>query len=363
MSLFEVSVLPLSAVEPHPNADRLSLAVVGGFRAVIAKGSLAAGDTVAYFPTDSVFPADVAEALGVGGYLVGKEKNRVKAIRLRGVLSEGIVLPMQRVLEVLAARGITHAPGAEQWEDGLAEALGITKYEEPIPVGMAGRARPWPSFLPKYDVENIKRPEFAHALHPGEAVVVTEKRHGTNCAVALGPDLDPEEPAYVCSRGLALVESLDNLYWIAARRAGLIEKLSRLRDDLVAAGREVQNLSVHGEVLGCQDLRYGATMQEPRFEAFDLRLNGEWLSWGEFAAITERYDIPRVPTLYTGPFEYALLESLAEGVATGMGPEGHIREGVVVRPQVERHDPVLGRVQLKYVSAAYLTRAGGTEMR
>jgi RNA ligase (TIGR02306 family) len=358
MSLFTVPVLPLSAIEPHPNADRLDLAVVGGFRAVIAKGSLRVGDLVAYFPTDSVFPADIAEALGVGGYLVGKAKDRVKAIRLRGILSEGIVLPIQRVRDVLADRGILVMDEGT----GLAQALGITKYEEPIPVEMSGKARSWPSFLPKYDIENIKRPEFAEILQPGEPVVITEKRHGTNCAIAIGPDLEPGEPAYVCSRGQALIESAENLYWLAVRRHELIEKLTAIREGMLAAGRPVQHLSLHGEVLGCQDLRYGATMSEPRFEAFDLRINGEWVSWSEFEALTDTHGIPRVPTLYVGPFDYARLEEVAEGIAVGMGDDGHIREGAVVRPQVERRDAVLGRVQLKYISGAYLTRASGTEM-
>jgi RNA ligase (TIGR02306 family) len=243
----------------------------------------------------------------------------------------------------------------------LAPALGIAKYEEPIPVSMQGQARSWPSFLPKYDIENVKRPEFRHVLTEGEAVVLTEKRHGTNIAVAFGPGLGEGERAYVCSRGLALLEAEGNLYWRTAAQHGLVEKLAQVKAQFEAEGVTVETISLHGESLGCQDLLYGASTQAPGFEAFDLRVNGRWVDFPEFVQRCALAGIPTVPVLYEGPYAYDLLDGYAEGTATG---HRHLREGVVIRPVRERNDPALGRVQLKYVSGSYLTRGGkATEMR
>jgi len=192
-------------------------------------------------------------------------------------------------------------------------------------------------------------------------VVLTEKRHGTNIAIAIGPGLDEGERAFVCSRGLALRESASNLYWLTVRRYRLIERLEAVKAQFELEGVAVKAISLHGESLGCQDLAYGSTMKEPGFEAFDLRVNERWVDYPEFRERCAVAGIPTVPVLYQGPYSYEILDGYAEGQATG---HSHIREGVVVRPVIERRDDVLGRVQLKYVSGSYLTRGGkATELR
>lgn len=55
MAKFVVEVLPLTNVEPHPNADRLDLAVVGNFRVIVEKGAYRPNDLVAYIPEGRCF--------------------------------------------------------------------------------------------------------------------------------------------------------------------------------------------------------------------------------------------------------------------------------------------------------------------
>jgi RNA ligase (TIGR02306 family) len=158
-----------------------------------------------------------------------------------------------------------------------------------------------------------------------------------------------------------LLEDEGNLYWRTAIQHGLIEKVGDLQAQYAAEGVIVETISLHGESLGCQDLRYGATTQAPGFKAFDLRVNGRWVDFPEFQQRCARVGISTVPVLYEGPYAYDLLDGYAEGVATG---QAHLREGVVIRPVRERQDVILGRVQLKYVSGSYLTRGGkATELR
>lgn len=101
MSQFAVEVVVLDDVVPHPNADALDLAVIGGYRAVVKKGVFKKGDSVVYIPEDALVPEDILEHIGLTGRLAGKQKNRVKAIRLRGELSQGIVVRLKDFADLL----------------------------------------------------------------------------------------------------------------------------------------------------------------------------------------------------------------------------------------------------------------------
>jgi hypothetical protein len=62
-------------------------------------------------------------------------------------------------------------------------------------------------------------------------------------------------------------------------------------------------------------------------------------------------DVETVPILYKGPYSLDKIKELSKGKAFS---GTHIREGVVVKPVVERTDPRVGRVVLKYLSDDYL---------
>lgn len=354
MSLFEVKFRTIDNVERHPNADALDLAVIGGYKAVVKRDEFVAGDTALYIPDDTLFEdISIAECLGIAPYLTGKQKNRVKPVRLRGELSQGIVVPIAKITDCLTKLGapsdVISAMISEK--ANIAAALKTIKYEEPIPIHMAGKIRPWPGFLCKYDVENIKRPESMLAMIEGEEVVVTEKLHGTNMSVATEDGMQ----IFVCSRNNALEADETNVYWRAARQYNLVEKIEKLFNELM-----VQNISLHGEVVGVQDLKYGFNGGNVGFFAFDIRANGEFLPFVEFERLCTKFEIPMVPILYRGPYSYNTIAELAAG-KTALG-NNHIREGVVARPIVERYVVGAGRVQFKFINEDYLTRKGGTEM-
>ena len=72
--------------------------------------------------------------------------------------------------------------------------------------------------------------------------------------------------------------------------------------------------------------------------------------------------LPLVPRLWAGPFDVATVLALAQGTETVSGRGLHLREGVVVRPAVERFSAELGgRTIAKVVRDAYLTRKGAAE--
>lgn len=362
MSTFEVKIREITRLLNHPNADRLELAGIGGYLSVVQKGIHKNGDMIVYVPEDSVFTdMTIPTALGIDTYLTGKEKNRVKSMRLRGCLSQGIVLPWRVVAAVLYEKGLESELENYYVGKDVAEKLGIVKYEEPIPIEMAGEARPWPTFVRKYDIENIKRPESLAAielLEVGQEVVLTEKLHGTNVTVAIGPGLEENENAFVCSRGYALKESDANVYWRAVRENNLVDALYAILKRLGPFSAP-QSISLHGEVIGVQDLKYGYNRGKVGFRAFDITIDGQFVEYDTFKQLCDVAGIARVPELYRGHYDYNVLNKLAHGKST-IEPT-HIREGGVMRPTKEYYTDDRERVCFKFISEDYLGRTGGTE--
>ena len=161
MSTFTV-IVERVLIYCHPQADRLEIAQVGDYQSVVGKGTFQTNDLVAYIPEQALVPQNLLAEMGLEGRLAGKDKNRVKAVRLRGVVSQGLCYPAR-----------------EEWQEGadVTEALGITKWEPPIPTHLAGEVfNAGQNRTLKYDIENYRR--FPDVLQDGEPVVFTEKLHG-----------------------------------------------------------------------------------------------------------------------------------------------------------------------------------------
>jgi RNA ligase (TIGR02306 family) len=358
MASFEVKAYQLQTIEEHPNADALELAVIGGYRSCVPIGQYKPGDVALYIPEAALIPEPLLRELGLapepGELREGKpigplasKGNRVKAIRLRGIVSQGIVC----------------RPKGLQLELGVdyAEQLGITKYEPPVPIDMAGQVYPADGLTSYTDIENVKR--YPDVLVEGEQVVLSEKIHGS-CAVIHfdGEQLHASSKGFA-AQGLAIEDTKDesgrsrNLYWRGTKAEGLDEKLPMIANELGA-----KSITLYGEVGPCQDLRYGAEKDGSAIwlRAFDLKADGEYVDYTRFVEIMAEHDIDTAPVLYVGPYSDAVLAQHTDG-STVFGNGVHIREGVIVKPVTERYDLEAGRVILKSISDAYLLRKGGTE--
>lgn len=354
VSTFTVTAERL-VIEEHPDADALELARVGGYRAVVAKGSYTTGEYAVYIPEQAVLPEELIEELGLVGRLAGAGRNRVKAVRLRGALSQGLVCRPSALADV----DLEQAAAAGRDFSG---ELGITKWVPHVPVHMSGEVEPCGQMLPWVDVENIKR--HPDVLTLGEQIVVTEKVHGTSLLCGVADD----GTRWVTSKGhgssrRSLVEDPDNLYWRAVADHGLLELAEALGGELGAT-----RVGLHGEVYGqgVQDLSYGGQRNEVGFVCFDVSYDtGDGVQrWVDAAALAEVVAgrVPCAPVLYAGPYSPEVIAGLVDGVETVSGQGAHLREGVVIRTATERFDDRLGgRAILKAVSEDYLTRSGGTE--
>jgi RNA ligase (TIGR02306 family) len=383
MSSFAVT-LERVTVRPHPNADRLELARVGLFDAVVGKDDFKTGDVVFYIPEQAILPENLISTLNLDGKLAGPQKNRIKAVKLRGALSQGIVAKLD-ILNIFpehdhyenivnALMDIRHGVSSDY---DFAPALGVEKWEPEIPAHMSGQVESGAQLLSWVDIENIKR--YPDVFSEGELVWVTEKIHGT-CLLAT-VELAKENDTYaiqnvsVSSKGLAekhlaLTEDENNLYWRAVNGYPVRELALEIADYF--SNFNVKSVGVYGEVYGSgvQDLSYGVkgNTGKPGFAVFDARVKladgtDFWVNSGIIhgdSVLTT--DIPKVPTLFVGPYNIAEIAEIASGKEQVSGTEANLREGVVIRPVEEGYsEAVNGRKIAKFVTEEYLTRKGGTE--
>src|SRR4051794_15420603 len=198
------SIQAVNAVEPISNADAIEKIRVLGWWVVVKKGEHRPGDKVVHCEIDSLLPErpefeflrassfKPAQTDAVGGPVL-PAGFRIKTIKLRGQVSQGICFP----LSMLPA----DAPSEEGAD--VSEFLGVLKWEPPIPVGMGGEVKGgFPGFLPKTDETRVQVLEPALQRHRGKTFYVTEKLDGTSFTAFLR-----QREFGICSRNLWMDET------------------------------------------------------------------------------------------------------------------------------------------------------------
>jgi RNA ligase (TIGR02306 family) len=327
----------------HSGAERLELCKVGTFQLVVQKGLYQEGDIIIVAPEKSLLPPDLAlryvnSETGIS-YLHGAEKNRVGTIRLRGEVSQGVIIPNT---------GFEHLP----FDEDISQALGITFYEPPIPTHLAGEVE---SLLSKtsahftqHDVEQfgIYQSEFV----AGEPVLVTEKLHGSQGVYYRNSSLEWVVTSKgLAQKGLGLKQNAGNAYWTAAKNIGLLEAVNTIFPD-----GEVQ---VFGEVLPIQK-GFGYGQLKLTLKIFKVARDGAVLP---HAALPQWFKDNFVPVLYAGGFDLGQILPLKDGLETVSGKGIHIREGVVLTPAVPRLNADNHDLAVKLISEKYAKKETGEE--
>lgn len=318
-------VIRLGPPSRHENADTLEIFRVFGWSVISKMGTWKEGDLAAYVVPDSLVDTTRPEF----SFLKPRPNStghRIKAIRMRGVYSQGLLVP---------------PPAGAVEGDDVAEQLGIRRYNPPEPLSSGGDNEKPPSGLaPCYDLESFQR-YAATVLTEGEPIVVTEKIHGANARYTVR-----DGRLYCGSRTAWKLEDEKSIWWKAAKKYPNLTALLAANPGFVA----------YGEVFGqVQDLKYGRTGVDLMF--FDLmRPDGTFLNARDAYAIFMEYGVPMVPALEITTFDREKCLALAEGPSMVEGAK-HLREGCVIRPVQERVHPDFGRVVLKIVGNGYLERS------
>ncbi len=377
-------------IKEHPDADALEIAQIRGYQSIVRKGQFQDGDLVAYISEQSVIPEWLVKKLNLWdneknkGKLAGPNGNRVKPVKLRGVLSQGILYKLEHLYD--------HHDDKAYWGlileddstievnlgDDVTDTLGIVKWEPPIPTQMAGEVVNLYGKTLKYDIENIKNyPNIAQALIDLQIPVhITEKLHGTWCCFGVYPtDIHDEIPYKrviitskgLSGKGLAFKDNdvnVNNLYMKTFKQLFDDDMFFNTLDALVNS--ESGPMFFVGEIFGTgvQDLTYGLKTSEFRvFDIYDGQPErGRYLKPYEVKLTINRMLLPfkAVPSLYEGVLTWDIIRELTDGKDNITG--SNIREGIVIRTlDEELVNDKIGRVILKSVSDDYLNRKNATE--
>lgn len=213
---------------------------------------------------------------------------------------------------------------------------------------MVGDAEPNHPLFERYtDSENLRH--FPDVMQAGEAVIVTEKLHGTNVRIG-----SIAGTMLAGSHGLQrkrpeVEDCATHTSWFPATREPVVALLDALKE-------QHRQVMLFGEVYGSrlQKRDYGQK-RGLGFVAFDLYVDGKYLDYDAFTALCGTYGVAIAPELGRGPSSLAFVRGLSSGPTTLPGT--HIREGVVVKPARERYDAQVGRVVFTYLNDDYLLNA------
>jgi RNA ligase (TIGR02306 family) len=313
-----VSVRKITNITPIEGADKIELATIDAWKVVVAKDvNHKVGDMVIYCEIDSFLPIkEEFEFLRKSSYKKmsdGTEGFRLKTIKLRGQVSQGLILPMS-VVEYTNV----------QFEVGMdvTNLLGVTKYEPPIPAELAGKVKGlFPSFLRKTDEERIQNltKEYENYKSLGRKFYVTEKLDGSSATFYFRDGVFG-----VCSRNLELLETEGNTFWKVARELDLENKMKSLG----------KNISIQSELIGesVQGNPYKIKGQTIRcFNLFNIDTQ-EYSSLTDFKDTVEMLGLKTVPVLDTN---FKLPDTIDELLKFADSKSelntNYDREGIVIR--------------------------------
>jgi len=331
-----VTIQEILDIRSIPKADNIECAVIKGWDVVVEKNKFKKGDKGLYFEVDSFLPIlPEFEFLRKSCYrkmFTGQEGFRIKTIKLKGQLSQGLLFPLPE--------------DKTKWEQTLKYYSDqVVLWEIELPASLAGVTKgTFPSFIPKTDQERIQNlvefiPEYSKRFFE-----VTEKLDGTSCTIYFDG-----EHFGVCSRNLELKESDSNTFWKLARKYDLEKKL-----------REANvRMAIQGEVIGAGIQKNRYKLIEPDLYVFDIYdidstsyLNS--MSRREWTSI---FGLKHVPIIFTG-ISYPLINveeclKLAEGVSKLN--EKQEREGIVFK--CSEYDGLRKvRISFKVINNKYLLK-------
>ncbi len=290
----------VTEIRPIEGADFIQAATVvcgaaGKWSGVVGKDVIV-DEKVTVFLQDAVLPPNERWAF------MEKHKWRVRMARFKGVPSECLIL-----------KGAPDMPPGTD----LAEALGVTKFEKPIPQGMQGEfVGAFPGHIPKTDEPNFQSVPEMVALMQTQPWYASEKADGTSATAWVD-----DAGLHVCSRNWELKEFSanggQNVYWIAARKYGL--------------DRLPKGLALQFEVVGPGVQANPMGLAELEARAFTLRdtVNHRYLPWSALVATTDALYMPTARFVANG--DQGMTDDELRKIAEIKYSNGKNGEGIVIR--------------------------------
>lgn len=368
---FKVPFTKIIDIKLHNNAEKLELAFCYGFQLIVPKNKYQIGSKIIFAPVDSILPLNIESILFPATAKVKLHKGRVRQIKLRGEIAQGLIIDPEQL------KGIVNFDYIKDEQD-LSQILGITKYEpEPLQEQKVGKGKKGrkqlahPAFTSYNGLTNLK---WMPQAFEGKNVVVQCKLHGTNARAAMLPfrantlmkkikrlfGFAPEFEYLYGSNRVDITNSSsysgfynEDIYGAVFKRLDVFNKLK-------------PNEIVFGEIIGPGIQKgYSYGLKEHTFVLFDVKTvkpdgTQEWMKPDLVEAYAKERGFEFVPVLYKGPYNLELVKQLATGPSVYC-PEEPVREGCVVKVQDE-YDIEGNKQGLKVINPDYLSDQTNTDL-
>ena len=318
-------------IQSIPNADNIELVSGLGWHVVAKKGEFKVGDKCLYLEIDSLVPRyPWCDFL----FKTGDTYSRIKTIKLRGQVSQGLVVPLSAISnEDLPI------------DEDLTEKLGVKKWEPVVAECMRGKiSGNFPSFIRKTDEPRIQGCPGVLERNRDKTYYITEKCDGSSFTAFV-----KDGKFGVCSRNNQYYEEDNNAFCNAARSFLIKEKL--LYSGL--------NIAIQAEVLapGIQKNKYKFSALELfTFNVWDID-NQKYYDYKDFIEFCQKLDIQTVPILDDN---FRLNDMTVDDLVQLSIGESKLakvkREGIVIRPLIECEDPKIGRLSFKIINPEFLLK-------
>lgn len=302
-----VTIRKVSSVEPIEGADKIELVKIDGWQVVSQKGTFKPGDYALFHEVDSFLDHTKPQYAFLAKNAIkwnGREGARIKTIRLRGQLSQGLALPISEFPDIVDVLNNNE----KALEEDFSHYVGAVKWEK-ISGFLGGTARGnFPSFIPKTDEERIQN--VFNKIDRNVFYQVTQKMDGSSMTVYV-----KDGQFGVCSRNFDLVDTEDNLFWKAAKKYDLQNLL---------LSHDIKDIAFQGELIGpsVNNNRHKLTELQFRvFNIFDIA-NQKYLSPLVANGMTDLLGLQHVPVLDIMQFKFDTIEqalTYAEEVQSGEG--------------------------------------------
>lgn len=317
------SIQKIKDLQLIPKADKILSAKVLGWNCVVGKDEFKIGDFCIFFEIDSILP----EGKPWSEFLRSK-KFRVKTIRLRGILSQGLALP------------ISILPPDFSFNEGddVTDILDIKKYEPQDLSRALGTIGPFPSFIRKTDEPRIQSNLELLDLIKGKPYYISVKYDGTSSTFG-----KYNNEFYMCSRSRRIGGEHTAHFGRIAKKYNLEEVIP---DGFIIQG-EICGPKIQGNKLNLSEEDLFV------FNVFNLWEN-RYLNYDEFIGFCNQHNLQhvKIDLVSEEGFNYSVDELLE--MAKGKYDSGKNREGIVIRPLKAELTPQFELLSFKVINNDFL---------
>ena len=342
--------------KPIEGADRIELVGVLGWQCIAKKDEFQVGEPCVYIEIDSIVDKDNPDFA-----FLEKKHYKIKTMKMKGVISQGIVFPM----------GILPFPDYNIGDD-VTSVLKITQIEDDVPKAKPvdqmtrfkqqhkklynnklirymmkytwfrkfmfkffipkKKAKGFPDWIVKTDETRLQNMPFVLETFKDKPMVVTEKLDGTSTSFGLRKEKKRKYDFAVCSRNVRQADINqkcfyeDNVYHEMSNKYNIRSVLMTILERYNAT-----TVVLQGETIGesIQKNKYGLTGRD--FYAFNLVVDGKKIDSAEAINIVKEFGIKWVPILDEN---FILLPTVNEMIQFADGKStlcDTLREGLVIR--------------------------------